>query len=105
MKGCRRLSRHLKAANTRLSPGDTEKARGQGPQSSPDRCEGSEAGEVQCTTHSRVPSGPRGALLEEAITKGLPGAEVTLGPTFLGRRSAPKSSQAEVRARLSSLDC
>lgn len=47
---------------------DTEKARGQGPQTSPDRCEGSEAeGEGSVHDMQQSPLSPPGAFLEENL--------------------------------------
>ena len=60
---------------------DTEKARGQGPQTSPNRGEGSKA-EGKGSVQQSPLSPPGGFPRREFISKGLPGAEVIRGPTF-----------------------
>lgn len=87
-----------------LTPRDTEEARGQGPQSSPARGEGSEAeGEGSVHDTQQSPLRPtRGLSLKRSYNQGPARGRGDTGANFLRNGSAPKSSQAEVRTRLSS---
>ena len=87
---------------------DTEKAKGQSPQTSPDRCEGCEPegeGSVHDTQRSplRPTFWPAGGLsLKRSYSPRPARGRGDNGASFLRNGSAPKSSQAEVRTRLSS---
>ena len=101
---------------------DTEKAKGQSPQTSPDRCEGSEPegegsepegggsepeGEGSVHDAQRSPLRPTfwptgGLSLKRSYSPRPARGTGDTGANFLRNGSAPKSSQAEVRTRLSS---